>query len=217
MEVLRKKGLIEHQVSSRDGDQMRVKDASVEGQGEHSPQEFDAAFKKFLQHAQKLVDKRGQKLKVGYTPGKKYVRVFVDQGGITGKSAFCFVDKATGDVLKADGWKRPARGPRGSIYTPAKYGIDQYGAHYARGSVKPAKVLSFTVGNLRVRADDEGFSIGEVEGSNAQIYSTYRGRKKNAKAFHTWAEANRKKLATMSFAQVMRALKRAGIDFLKVK
>lgn len=32
------------------------------------------------------------------------------------RSAHCFVDLTNGDILKADGWKKPAKGKRGSIF-----------------------------------------------------------------------------------------------------
>ena len=31
------------------------------------------------------------------------------------KSVYCFIDLSNGDLLKADGWKKPAKGKRGSI------------------------------------------------------------------------------------------------------
>lgn len=71
-------------------------------------------------------------------------------------------------------------------------------------------------------ADDVGFSVAEVgdeevEGSKAgrKIFSPHRGRKKHAAAFRKWAKANRKKLESMSFTQVLGALKRRGISFVK--
>ncbi|MGF6996784.1 hypothetical protein [Paraburkholderia sp. GAS32] len=32
------------------------------------------------------------------------------------RSAYGFIDAATGNILKSDGWKRPAKGVRGSIF-----------------------------------------------------------------------------------------------------
>lgn len=65
--------------------------------------------------------------------GVKYVRVF-KQSGSGSRDAFCFVEVATGDVLYPDGWKRPAKGARGSIYSPTfeGFGVSQYGANRAR-------------------------------------------------------------------------------------
>jgi len=36
-------------------------------------------------------------------------------------SVYCFVDIATGDILKAAGWSAPAKGARGNIFDPATY------------------------------------------------------------------------------------------------
>jgi hypothetical protein len=64
--------------------------------------------------------------------GQKYLRVVRDDG--SSRSVYCFVDKATGDILKADGWKRPAKHARGSIYDNAGKGpITPYGVHYLKG------------------------------------------------------------------------------------
>lgn len=51
--------------------------------------------------------------------GSKYIRVVSSSHG--SHSVYCFVDKATGDVLKAAGWKKPAKGARASIYKPESY------------------------------------------------------------------------------------------------
>ncbi len=54
-----------------------------------------------------------------YTPdltvmrGQKYIRIVAETPGQ--RSAWCFVDSTNGDVLKCDGWKRPAKGTRGNI------------------------------------------------------------------------------------------------------
>lgn len=103
-----------------------------------SPQ-FDEAFEKFMKYAQDLIDKNNEencpniKTTLEYSTGKKYVRVIIkDNHG--GQSVFCFVDKETGDVLKPDGWKKPAKHARGNIFTddPAEYGITAYGPRYLR-------------------------------------------------------------------------------------
>lgn len=71
-------------------------------------------------------------------------------------------------------------------------------------------------------ADDVGFSVAEVTdaevdgaGSGRKIFNPHRGRKKHSAAFRKWAKANRKKLESMTFAQVLGALKRRGISFVK--
>lgn len=44
--------------------------------------------------------------------GRKYIRIVqtLTDGG--NKMVHCFIDKATGDVLKSAGWKAPAKGAR---------------------------------------------------------------------------------------------------------
>jgi hypothetical protein len=50
------------------------------------------------------------------------------------RSVHCFVDIATGDVLKAGGWKAPApNGKRGNIYDASGLKcMDRYGCAYLR-------------------------------------------------------------------------------------
>ena len=55
--------------------------------------------------------------------GVKYLRVTVTQryekDGVVSdgqRSVYCFIDLRTGDILKAEGWKGPAKGPRGNIF-----------------------------------------------------------------------------------------------------
>ena len=51
------------------------------------------------------------------------------------RSVYCFVDKATGNILKAAGWSAPAKHSRGNIFD-ANYGwgkaVNIYGAVYLR-------------------------------------------------------------------------------------
>jgi hypothetical protein len=63
-------------------------------------------------------------------PGRRYIRIV----RITNqRMAFCFIEKSTGNVLKTDGWERPAAHPRGTIYGgPEGYGVDIHGARYLR-------------------------------------------------------------------------------------
>ncbi len=60
--------------------------------------------------------------------GKRYNKV------VHGESVYCFVDRNNGDVLKADGWKAPAKHARGNIYDEAnglKF-MGPYGPAYLR-------------------------------------------------------------------------------------
>ncbi len=45
--------------------------------------------------------------------GQKFARI-VNQD--SQRMVYCFIDLSNGDILKADGWKKPAKGKRGSIW-----------------------------------------------------------------------------------------------------
>lgn len=50
--------------------------------------------------------------------GPKYTRIvrsLIMDGTVVERSAYGFIVNATGDLLKADGWKRPAKGIRGNL------------------------------------------------------------------------------------------------------
>lgn len=102
--------------------------------------EFNAALAAFVADAQALINAHFAKHYPTLTPdvlsvdpgGRRYVRVVKSSGGSAGRSVYCFVERATGFVLKADSWKRPAKGVRGSIFEPAGKSVSSYGAHYAR-------------------------------------------------------------------------------------
>ena len=79
--------------------------------------EFHTAFKTFLSGAQKIINVYYSRNfpsldipQLEFTAGKRYIRV------TTNGSAFCFVDKESGDVLKPNGWKTPAKHARGNIH-----------------------------------------------------------------------------------------------------
>lgn len=67
--------------------------------------------------------------------GRKYIRIV--QGGSSHRYVHCFVERATGDVLKDAGWKGPAAGARGSLATPKDFQdvvlrADRYGGYLYR-------------------------------------------------------------------------------------
>lgn len=104
---------------------------------------FDGAMGKFKAHAQKQIDdyyaanfpNSKTKPTLHYSDGEKYIRVTkVEPGQKTG-SAHSFIDKATGDVLKPDGFKRPAKGARGNIFT-GDFGVNEHGANYSAAYMK---------------------------------------------------------------------------------
>lgn len=60
-------------------------------------------------------------------PGAKNVRIVMDRGGDRfGRSVHAFVELETGALLKAAGWKAPAKGPRGNVIT----GLDEIKARF---------------------------------------------------------------------------------------
>lgn len=65
-------------------------------------------------------------------PGKRYVRIVrrdVGQG-----SAHAFIDLTNGDVLKPEGWKKPAKHARGNLFDEKKGlgAMGPYGPAYLR-------------------------------------------------------------------------------------
>jgi hypothetical protein len=98
--------------------------------------QFNEAFQKFIEGAQAKVDaeyKDSPNLnpRLEYDDGKKFVRVKkVD----VQTSAFAFIDKTNGNVLKPAGWKAPAKGARGNLFDD-KNGLGRmtaYGPEYNR-------------------------------------------------------------------------------------
>lgn len=46
--------------------------------------------------------------------GHKFARIVISVGG--SRSVYCFINLTDGSILKADSWKKPAKGVRGSIW-----------------------------------------------------------------------------------------------------
>lgn len=95
--------------------------AENEGDGES----FEQALMRFVDGCKRIHDRHIEKMRARkpvedrtdllarqwrLDRGPRYIRV------VRGDIAHCFVDKATGDVLKADGWQRPVKGARGNIF-----------------------------------------------------------------------------------------------------
>jgi hypothetical protein len=53
-------------------------------------------------------------IETGVDMGRRYARIWRRDG--TSRSVYCFVDRTNGDILKPEGWKKPAKHPRGSIF-----------------------------------------------------------------------------------------------------
>jgi hypothetical protein len=78
--------------------------------------DFESSFKDFTKHVEKLLKDAKTDYKVRVDKGSKYLRIVQVREDGTGGSVWGFVDKSNGDVLKADGFKKPAKHARGSIY-----------------------------------------------------------------------------------------------------
>jgi hypothetical protein len=61
--------------------------------------------------------------------GPKYARIVRNE--TASRAVFCFVDLATGTILKAAGWKAPTKQNRGNIANGAA-DVTPYGAQYLR-------------------------------------------------------------------------------------
>lgn len=91
-------------------------------------------FKAFMNHLhENFIEKFGTQ-EFTYDVGSKFIRVWSVRGG--SKSAYCFVERATGNVMKTATWRAPAKHPRGNLFDGIEdtkaYGVGMYGAAYLR-------------------------------------------------------------------------------------
>jgi hypothetical protein len=101
---------------------------------------FDAALAEFLRLAQEMIVANNAASTPVLKPrvlstmnGVRYVRVVIADASGAARCAYAFIDRTTGDILKPDGWKRPAKGVRGNIFAANPIaGVGPYGANYAR-------------------------------------------------------------------------------------
>lgn len=68
--------------------------------------------------------------------GRKFIRIWGERLGTDNRSAWAFIDRETGDVLKPATWRAPAKHARGNVYDGIEdtnaYGCGKYGPHYMR-------------------------------------------------------------------------------------
>lgn len=81
-------------------------------------QTFDERMQEFIQRLAFMYQNEynGTTATFLLMPGRKFTKVAINKYNST--SVYCFVDNATGDILKADGWLKPAKDARGSIWNP---------------------------------------------------------------------------------------------------
>ena len=92
-------------------------------------EEFDAAFRTFFEGCQRITNNASTvKKEFSFVAGPRFVKVVV------AGAAHCFVEKATGDVLKAASWSAPAKHARGNIFDAYNglKGMGPYGPAYLR-------------------------------------------------------------------------------------
>lgn len=106
-----------------------------------NPIAFEAALTLFLVKVQGMVDTYFAANFPNSKPprieacegGVKYVRIVQVETVGSGCSAWAFVERATGNVLKPDGFKRPAKHSRGNIYNENPLaGMGPHGPGYLR-------------------------------------------------------------------------------------
>jgi hypothetical protein len=98
---------------------------------------FEAAFQAYLDGVRKLYQTWARptypSADVRYEVGPRYIRVITENGH--DRNVHTFVDRTNGDILKAAGWKAPAKnGVRGSILSE-DHGLSKvnwHGAIYLR-------------------------------------------------------------------------------------
>ena len=80
-----------------------------------------------------------EQIRIESEEGPKFVRIVRvivrrDSGQIVSRSAHCFIEKETGNILKAAGWKAPEKkNPRGNVFAENPLqGVTQYGVTYLR-------------------------------------------------------------------------------------
>lgn len=100
---------------------------------------FESHLDTFLKAMQAMVVDYYKRMQYTMEPGtltpinmKRYVKVAMVEK--VSRSAWCFVDKETGDILKAASWAAPAKHARGNIGDPGSWvGFTPYGPQYIRG------------------------------------------------------------------------------------
>lgn len=98
--------------------------------------DFEVALESFVKGCARIAQEQGVQglpaTEWSIDVGPKYVRVVRASSG--SRSVHCFVSQANGDVLKAAGWKAPAKHARGNIFD-ASNGLGSmgpYGPAYLR-------------------------------------------------------------------------------------
>lgn len=92
------------------------------------------AFDKFVEQVQQMVLMEHRRRfpmledpQISFTTGRRYWKILRDN------SAYCFVDRTNGDILKAATWKTPAKHARGNVLNEDPLNaVTEYGAVHLR-------------------------------------------------------------------------------------
>lgn len=85
-------------------------------------QDFITSLNNFVNVAQSTINEHFKNFGYSNPPvleidgGNKYVKIVEVRHGSVGKSVYGFVEKSTGNILKAASWRAPAKHSRGNIY-----------------------------------------------------------------------------------------------------
>jgi hypothetical protein len=101
----------------------KIKNESIDIYLQEDSKDFSKALDVFIKGAQKMIDDNYKKnypnLKpdiLSVKPGKKYIKIIQKGQSAQHESVWAFIDKETGDILKAASWKTPAKHARGNIF-----------------------------------------------------------------------------------------------------
>jgi hypothetical protein len=101
-------------------------------------QTISAAIDAFIVDSQNKINSHYQKNlpnlpvpQLAMMPGSKYVRIVLRD--VVSRSAWAFVDRTNGNVLKAASWKAPAKHARANVFDPTSWTtVTSYGPAYLR-------------------------------------------------------------------------------------
>jgi len=83
--------------------------------------DYNKHFQDFVEKVRELV-RGGDRKKLGYDltykKGRRYDKLIMLTGRSKGRSVWGFVERSTGDILKAASWRAPAKTLRGNIFDP---------------------------------------------------------------------------------------------------
>lgn len=81
--------------------------------------DFEQKMKNFIYGLEHIFNNnRARPNRVVANDGKRYIKIVTEDTdpAFKGQSAYCFIDKENGDVLKPASWRAPAKHARGNIF-----------------------------------------------------------------------------------------------------